>query len=184
MFPNGINLSIVWFKWLIFYQLCFELSVIFTITHQYNTRTNKGDFQDALASIEQNITNSINSIKTDINSIKSDISSVKTDLKDEINNLKDVIIKRLQDENATLRERCSKLEQRLVAFESSTNNLEQYGRRNNIVISGIPDSVDINHLEESVTEILSDIDVKVTSDDIEACREMIRKIIELIAQKR
>ena len=87
------------------------------MTHQYNTRTNKGDFQDALASIEQNITNSINSIKTDINSIKSDISSVKTDLKDEINNLKDVIIKRLQDENATLREQCSKLEQRLVVFE-------------------------------------------------------------------
>ena len=87
------------------------------MTHQYNTRTNKGDFQDALASIEQNITNSINSIKTDINSIKSDISSVKTDLKDEINNLKDVIIKRLQDENATLREWCSKLEQRLVVFE-------------------------------------------------------------------
>ena len=98
MFPNGINLSIVWFKWLIFYQLCFELSVIFTITHQYNTRTNKGDFQDALASIEQNITNSINSINTDI-------SSVKTDLKDELNNLKDVIIKRLQNENSTLRKR-------------------------------------------------------------------------------
>ena len=145
------------------------------MTHQYNTRTNKGDFRDALASIEQNITNSINSIKTDINSIKSDISSVKTDLKDEINNLKDVIIKRLQDENATLRERCSKLEQRLVAFESSTNNLEQYGRRNNIVISGIPDSVDINHLEESVTEILSDIDVKVTSNDIEACHRIGKK---------
>ena len=60
----------------------------------------------------------------------------------------------MQDENATLRERCSKLEQRLVVFESSTNNLEQYGRRNNIVISGISDSVDIYHLEESVTEIL------------------------------
>ena len=63
------------------------------MTHQYNTRTNKGDFQDALASIEQNITNSINWIKTDINSIKSDISLVKTDLKDLINNLKVVILK-------------------------------------------------------------------------------------------
>ena len=145
------------------------------MTHQYNTRTNKGDFQDALASIEQNITNSINSIKTDINSIKSDISSVKTDLKDEINNLKDVIIKRLQDENATLREWCSQLEQRLVVFESSTNNLEQYGRRNNIVISGIPDSVDVNHLEELVTEIVSDIDVKVTSNDIESCHRIGKK---------
>ena len=133
------------------------------MTHQYNTRTNKVDFQDALASMEQNITNSINSIKTD--------SSVKTDLKDAINNLKDVIIKRLQDENAILRDCCSKLEQRLVAFESSTNNLEQYGRRNNIVISGIPDSVDINHLEESA-EILSHIDVKVTSNDIEACHRI------------
>ena len=116
-FPNGINLSIFWFKWLIFYQLCFELSVIFAITHQYNTRTNKGDFQDALASIEQNITNSINSINTDI-------SSVKTDLKDELNNLKDIIIKRLQNENATLRELCSKLELGIVVFEYSTNNLE------------------------------------------------------------
>ena len=52
------------------------------MTHQYNTRINKGDFQDALASMEQNIMNSINSIKTDINSIKSDISSVKADFKD------------------------------------------------------------------------------------------------------
>ena len=86
------------------------------MTHQYNTRTNKGDFQDALPSIEQNISNSINSIKTDINSIKGDISSVKTNLKHEINNLKDVIIKRLQEENATLRERCSKLEQRIKLF--------------------------------------------------------------------
>ena len=133
------------------------------MAHQYNTRTYyKGDFQDALASIKQNITKSINSIKTDINSIKSDISSIKANLKDEINNLKDVIIKRLQDENATLREKSSKLERKLVVFESSTNNLQQCGRRNIIVVSGIPDSVDINH-------ILSDIEVKVISNDIETC---------------
>ena len=81
----------------------------------------------------------------------------------------------MQDENTTLREWCSKLEQRLVAFESATNNLEQNGRRNNIAISGIPDSVDVNHLEESVTEILSDIDVKVTSNDIEACYRIGKK---------
>ena len=46
------------------------------------------------------------------------------DFKIEINSLKVVIIKSLQDENATLRERCSKLEQRPVVFESSTNDLE------------------------------------------------------------
>ena len=59
-------------------------------------------------------------------------------------------------------------------YESSTNNLEQYGRRNNIVISGIPDCY-TNHLEESVTEILSDNDVKVTSNDIEVCHRIAKK---------
>ena len=54
----------------------------------------KSDFQEDLANLEQNITNSIN--------------SVKTELKEEINNLKSVIIKQLQDENITLRDRCSK----------------------------------------------------------------------------
>ena len=146
-----------------------------SLTHQYNTRTNKSDFQHALASLEKNITNSINSMKLDVNSIKEDIYSVTTDLKDEINNLKEVIIKWLQEDNATLKDRCSKLEQRLIEFETSTNNLEQYGRRNNIVISGIPDSVDINELEESVTEILADIDVNVTSNDIEACHRIDKK---------
>ena len=42
--------------------------------HEYNTRTKKGDFQEVLANLEQNITNSIN--------------SVKNDLKEEIDNLK------------------------------------------------------------------------------------------------
>ena len=72
-------------------------------SHEYNTRTKNVDFQKAHAYLEQNITNSINSVKTN------SINSVKTELKEEINNLKDVIIKRLQDENVVLRDRCSKL---------------------------------------------------------------------------
>ena len=126
--------------------------------HEYNTRTKKNEFQDALASLEVNLNNSI--------------KYIKSDLKDEINNLKDVIIKRLQDENVILRNRCSNLEQKLIEFETSTNKLEQYGRRNNIIISGIPESVNTEDLEESVTEILSDIDVNVTTNDIEACHRV------------
>ena len=127
-----------------------------TSLHEYNTRT-----KNLIANLEKNITNSINSIKTE--------------LKEEIDNLKDVIIKRLQDENVILGDRCSKLEQKLVEFEYSTNSLEQYGRRNNIIISGIPDSVDVNQLEESVTEILTDINVNVASNDIEACHRICKK---------
>ena len=74
-----------------------------------------------------------------------------------------------------MRERCSKLEQKLVEFECSTNNVEQYARKNNIIISGIPDSVDNNQLEDSVTEILTDINVNVESNDIEACHRIGKK---------
>ena len=85
--------------------------------------------------------------------------------------MKDVIIKRLQDENLILRDRCSKLEQKLVEFECSTNNLEQYGRRNNIII-GRRCSIKANQLEESVTEIFTDINIDVASNDVEACHKI------------
>ena len=74
-----------------------------------------------------------------------------------------------------MRDTCRKLEQKLVEFEFSTNNLEQYGRRNNVIISGIPDSVDNNQLEGPVTEILTDININVASNDIEACHRIGKK---------
>ena len=62
-----------------------------------------------------------------------------------------------------------------MVFESSVNKLEQYGKRNNIAISGTPDNVNIDNLEESVTEILTDIDVNVTRNVIEACDRIGKK---------
>ena len=49
------------------------------------------------------------------------------------------------------------------------------GRRNIIVISGIPDSIDNNQLEDSVTEILTDISINVASNDIEFCHRIGKK---------
>ena len=59
--------------------------------------------------------------------------------------------------------RCSK---------SSVDDLEQYDWRNNLILSGIPDSVSDNDLEETVTAILSDIDAQVTVNDVEACHRI------------
>ena len=39
-------------------------------------------------------------------------------------------------------------------------------------MSGIPDSVSDGDLEETVTAILSDIDVQVTENDVEACHRI------------
>ena len=48
------------------------------MSHDYNTRTKKVDFHEALANLELSITNSI--------------SAWKTEIKDEIINMKDVVI--------------------------------------------------------------------------------------------
>ena len=83
------------------------------MTHEYNTRTKKEAVvsNEALAKVEENIISTINC------------------LKEEIINLKDVVIKRLQEENKKLREKCSKLENDVISNESSVDALEQYGRR-------------------------------------------------------
>ena len=48
----------------------------------------------------------------------------------------------------------------------------QYVRRNNIEISGIPNSVVDDALEDKVISILEKIDVKVSKNDIEACHRL------------
>ena len=99
-----------------------------------------------------------------ISSLEVDVRSVK----DEFLNMEDVIIKLLQDENALLISRCIKLEDKVVSLESSVNQVGQYGR-NNTVISGIPDDVADDDLEDAVTSIMGDVDVIVQNGDIETC---------------
>ena len=59
-----------------------------------------------------------------------------------------------------------------IEFESDINRLDQYSHRSNIEIAGIPDSVGDNELEKKVLEIINEIDVKVTGDDVEACHRL------------
>ena len=91
-------------------------------------------------------------------------------LKDEIINLKEIVIRNLQDENEKLQHKWEwLLEKRCSKYESDHNALAQYGWWNNVVLSGIPESVSEDVLEESVVSNLADIDVLVESQDIEAC---------------
>ena len=90
----------------------------------------------------------------------------------ELLNLKDVVIKNLQVENKRLRKKVNVLENKILTLESEHNSLEQYGRRNNIEITGIPDSVPDQSLEEKVVDILNEITVNVSPKDIEACHRV------------
>ena len=109
--------------------------------HDYNTRTKKESVVscECLQTVEANIINNINS------------------LKDEIISLKETVIKRLQEENERLSDKCKQLENRVAFIELSHDALEQYDRRNNLAISGIPDSVQNSDLESTIASILSQI---------------------------
>ena len=93
-------------------------------------------------------------------------------LNKELLNLKDVIIKDLQLENQRLRMKVKNLENKVMPLEINGNHLEQYGKRNNLEITGIPDDVSDENLEEKVIQVLSEIQVSVSSSDIEACHRI------------
>ena len=110
------------------------------MVHGYNKRGKKQETvmnnQDQMKSMKDNIVNRISS------------------LKDEIINLKEIVIRNLQDKNEKLRRRYERLEKRCLKYESDHNTLAKYGRRNNIVLSGIPESFSEDVLEESVMSVL------------------------------
>ena len=81
-----------------------------------------------------------------LHQLKENIATSINSLQNETTILKDMIIKRLQEDNRKLRTRCSNLENKLVSLEISTNGLEQYGRRNNLVLIVIPDTIADNEL--------------------------------------
>ena len=90
-------------------------------------------------------------------------------------NLKDIIVKNLQDENKRLKTKVNVLENKIIDLEIQNNNVDQYSRRNNVVISGIPQSVSGNQLEEKVVDILKAIDVNIISNEIELFIALERK---------
>ena len=79
------------------------------------------------------------------------------------------------------------MENKIIDLEIQNNNVDQYSRRNNVEISGIPQSVSDNQLEEKVVDILKAIDVNITTNEIEACHRLGKKkknvIVRVINRK-
>ena len=81
------------------------------------------------------------------------------DLRDEFINMKNIILKKLQDENAQLKETIANLQHKVIILETATNSVEQYDRRNNIEITGIFDDIEDKNLEHSVIETFKAADI-------------------------
>ena len=107
-----------------------------------------------------------------ITNLEKNLLSRFDELTKELLNVKDVIIKNLQAENERLREKFCSLEGKVTSLEINQNKPEQYGRRNNIEVSGIPDSVKNNCLEKKYISVFTSVGINVKSYDIEACHRI------------
>ena len=81
----------------------------------------------------------------------------------ELLNVKDVIIKNLQAKNELLREKVCSLDSKVTSLEINQNKLEQYGRRNSVEVSGIPDSVKDKCLEEKIISVFTSVGIDIKS---------------------
>ena len=98
---------------------------------------------------------------------------LKTNIVDQMNesvmSIKDTIIDALKEDNAQLGNKVELLEKKLTEVEISCNKLEQYTRRNNIEIQGIPPQISDEKLEEKVFGAMN---IAITKNDVEDCHRL------------
>ena len=102
-----------------------------------------------------------------------------TQIQEDLIAIKDTVIKNLLEENQRLRKRVEDLEEKtdrcnedFVEMERHSYDLEQYTRRNNLEISGVPNDVKDSDLEQKCIDILDIVNINVTSNDIEAVHRL------------
>ena len=136
--------------------------------------------------VEEIFDASIKETSTGINQvIDSKMSSFKTDLKEErkkiLQDVKEYILEILMKENRKLRNRVTVLEDetdhlydKMYELEKVVYNMNQYGRKNNNEIRGIPDGVTDDALETTSIHILNNlVDTHIDADtEVEACHRL------------
>ena len=83
--------------------------------------------------------------------------------------VKDSIIEALKAENLKWKSRVDSLEERIIELDISRNKLDQYTRRSNVEIQGIPATVSDNHIEDKELDICKAMNLTVENSDIEGC---------------
>ena len=111
--------------------------------------------------------------------IKNEILSLKEYFFDIIKKQKEELIRKISLENTALKKELLELKdkddqksKRISELENEVIDLQQYIRRNNVEICGIPEDVSQNDLEKTVLKIAESIGVYISSNDIEACHRL------------
>ena len=103
-----------------------------------------------------------------IDGLKKEIACLKSVMIEMKNDVIDV----LKTENADLKNQVNELMTKVEQQDVLMNKIDQYSRRNNLVIDGIPSSVTNQALESKVVDIMSKVDIKFSQSDIESCHRL------------
>ena len=117
--------------------------------------------------------------------IKANINDIVTE---SLMSVKDSIIEALKAENLKLKSRVDSLEEKIIELDISRNKLDQYTRRNNIEIQGIPTRVSDDHPEHKALDISKSVNLTLANSDIEGCHRIGRSdpkttIVRFVSRK-
>ena len=133
----------------------------------------RNDFNLCLSCLKNSIDQKFNNINSQLYQIEGNILKNITDVVNEsIMSIKDSIIDALKEENMKFQSRVEQLEDKILRMEIAKNNHDQYTRRNNIEIQGIPARVKDEHLENKVIDIFRCLKISIDPSDIEDCHRL------------
>ena len=108
----------------------------------------------------------------DVVKLGNDLNNILSAMRNDILEIRDVLIKNLIEENSKLKKKVSSLEDRVCILEDNIAVQDLYVRRNNIELTGIPEEITQEALEDHVIGVFKKIDVNVSQGDIEACHRL------------
>ena len=86
-----------------------------------------------------------------------------------LSDMKSEVMQVLREKNISLKSRIKTPEAQFESSDINLNKMDQYSRRNNAVVDGIPSSVKKRELADKCIEIFGKIIIKIHESDIQAC---------------
>ena len=140
----------------------------------------KSEFSSSFEKLKDSITVKFSDINAQLDNIEKNIKkSVTEEVNESIMSIKNTIIDALEEENLKLQNEVKKLEDQPLENDQKSNNLDQYNRRNNLEIQGIPVNVTDDELEGKVIDIFSCLGIRVRGADIKDCHRLVMQILKI-----
>ena len=133
----------------------------------------KNEFTSIITCFKDEMHQKFESMNNRLNTMGNCIKSIISDqVNESIMQVKNSLIETLKEDNLKMQRKVETLEEQLAENDAYINKLDQYNRRNNIGIQGIPSSVSDDALEGKVIDIFKCLNISIQNTDIEGCHRL------------